>query len=226
MGSGMKRKSRGNGTSPQETLLDAAERLFAEKGFDGVSIRELTQAAGTNLASVNYYFGSKENLFAEAIGRRIRSVNARRLELLQAETSRAGHTGPRLEKILDAFVRPLFELGVDAKEREQIRRMVTRVFMQADSVSMPIFEAELLPVGQQFGMAIAQARPGLTRQQIAVGIFFLAGALINLFVSMRRFDRLAAMFGEMPGNEEVLKLLVTSGVATFDALGESRAEKN
>ena len=49
----------------KERLLDEAEILFAEKGFEGVSVREITRAAGCNLASVNYYFGNKENLYME-----------------------------------------------------------------------------------------------------------------------------------------------------------------
>ena len=46
-------------------LLDAAETLFAENGFDGTSLRSITSAAGANLAAVNYHFQSKEGLIAD-----------------------------------------------------------------------------------------------------------------------------------------------------------------
>lgn len=49
----------------RERLLNEAERLFAGKGYDAVSLREITTAAGTHLAAVNYHFGSKENLYLE-----------------------------------------------------------------------------------------------------------------------------------------------------------------
>ena len=47
----------------KERLLAVAEKLFAEKGFNGVSVREITQSAECNLASVNYYFGNKKSQF-------------------------------------------------------------------------------------------------------------------------------------------------------------------
>jgi AcrR family transcriptional regulator len=209
--------------SGREAILDAAERLFAENGMAGVSMRNLTKLAGTNLASVNYHFGSKENLFTEVIARRIRPINARRLELLAVAMEQGGESGPSLKQVLDAFVRPMFEMGATTEQREHLRLLITRVFTEADSVSMPIFETELLPVGQQFGKAISLARPNLEYKQIAMGMFFFVGATINLFVSMRRFARLGAVMGGVPENEEMLEMLVKSGVAIFDSLGAEGA---
>jgi AcrR family transcriptional regulator len=54
----------------RDRLLDTAERLFAEHGFAGTSVREITDAAGANLGAVNYHFRSKEGLYAEAFARR------------------------------------------------------------------------------------------------------------------------------------------------------------
>ncbi len=55
----------------RERLLDTAERLFAERGFAGTSVREITDAAAANLGAVNYYFQSKENLYTEVFARRV-----------------------------------------------------------------------------------------------------------------------------------------------------------
>lgn len=55
----------------RERLLDAAERLFAQRGLSGTSVREITDAAGANLAAVNYHFRSKENLYNEVFARRV-----------------------------------------------------------------------------------------------------------------------------------------------------------
>lgn len=55
----------------RERLLDAAERLFAERGFGGTSVREITDAAGANLGAINYHFRSKDGLYAEVFARRI-----------------------------------------------------------------------------------------------------------------------------------------------------------
>jgi AcrR family transcriptional regulator len=55
----------------RERILDTAERLFAEHGFAGTSVREITDAAAANLGAVNYHFQSKENLYAEVFARRV-----------------------------------------------------------------------------------------------------------------------------------------------------------
>ena len=55
----------------KDRLLDVTEGLVAEHGFDGVSLRQITTEAGTNLAAVNYHFGSREALFQEVFTRRV-----------------------------------------------------------------------------------------------------------------------------------------------------------
>ncbi|MFO0846375.1 MAG: CerR family C-terminal domain-containing protein [Gemmataceae bacterium] len=55
------------GEDPRQRLLDVAGKKFAEKGFDATNVREITEAAGMNVAAVNYHFGSKEELYIEAV---------------------------------------------------------------------------------------------------------------------------------------------------------------
>jgi AcrR family transcriptional regulator len=173
------------------------------------------------LASVNYHFGTKEKLFTEVVARHIRPINARRLELLQGALDQAGEAEPPLDVLLDAFARPLIEACVHARHREQLQRMIVRVLTEADSESMPIFEQELLPLARQFGAAIARARPRLALKHVAMGLFFYVGAMLNMIVSMRRLDRIGSVIGGVPGNEELLDMLVRSGVAIFDAFDKN-----
>ncbi len=60
--------------SARERIIETAENLFAENGFDSTTLRELTEEAKVNLASVNYHFGSKEGLSRELMERRIPSL--------------------------------------------------------------------------------------------------------------------------------------------------------
>jgi AcrR family transcriptional regulator len=187
--------------------------------LDGVALRELTKRAGTNLGSVNYYFGSKENLFGEVVSRRIRPINAQRMQALEAALAKAGTNPPKLEEVLDAFVRPLFEGTEDPQQREALRRLIVRVFMAADSALVHWFESEILPIGRQFGAAIARARPNLQPRQVAAGLFFFAGAMINTLASKKKLEAVKAVIGEVPDDQELLQELVRFGVAGFDALG-------
>src|SRR5271157_2010543 len=87
-------------------ILDAAEKLFGEKGFDATSLRDITTEADVNLAAVNYHFQSKESLIEAAILRGAAPVNDRRLAMLEAAGPKAS-----VEQIVEAFVGPVLELS-------------------------------------------------------------------------------------------------------------------
>ena len=97
--------TRANGDRTKEKLLNAAEALFGERGFDTVSLRDITNAAGVTLALSSYHFNTKENLFSEVVARRARVLNETRRENL----ARVARDELTLETLLDAFMRPLFE---------------------------------------------------------------------------------------------------------------------
>ena len=92
---------------PHETrtrILDAAEELFMQHGFEGTSMRLLTAKAGANLAAVNYHFGSKDALIEALFRRRLDPMNAARLAALEKLESEAGGRPLAAEAIIRAFV--------------------------------------------------------------------------------------------------------------------------
>src|SRR6218665_111665 len=93
-------------SGPKLRLVEAAEKLFAEKGFEAVSVRDITKEAGANVAAVNYHFGSREGLVVAVISRYLIPVSQERLASLE----RAERNGGGVEEILAAFVRPTVEL--------------------------------------------------------------------------------------------------------------------
>src|SRR5512143_3976610 len=100
----------GTKAETKDRILDAAERLFAEHGFDATSLRMITAAAGVNLAAVNYHFRSKDSLIEAVFGRRIGPVNKERLEMLTAAEKAAGSDPLSLEAVVRAFVEPVVRI--------------------------------------------------------------------------------------------------------------------
>src|SRR5271166_4719878 len=94
----------------KDRILNAAERLFARDGFEATSLRAITTEAAVNLAAVNHHFKSKEALVQAVIARRMGPISAQRLALLDAYEAEADGAPVALEKILDAFLRPIIEL--------------------------------------------------------------------------------------------------------------------
>src|SRR5438477_11014004 len=89
-----------------ERIMDAAERLFADHGFEGTSIRDIVDAAKVNLAAVHYHFRSKEALLEAVLTRRISLVNDARLQRLAAAEAAAAPELPSVEDLLRAFILP------------------------------------------------------------------------------------------------------------------------
>lgn len=101
-------------TSPTSVrILDVAERLFAEKGYDATSIRDITTEADCNIAAVNYHFGGKERLYLEAFRRLLIDLRNRRITMMRDNMQ--GSENPTLETFLlsfsRAFMEPLVEGG-------------------------------------------------------------------------------------------------------------------
>lgn len=90
----------------EKRLLDAAEDLFAERGFAGAGVREITERAGARLAAVSERFGGKEQLFRAVVLRRIQPLNEDRRRRLSALPAR-GSRERRLRALLEAFAEPM-----------------------------------------------------------------------------------------------------------------------
>src|SRR5205823_6135317 len=93
-------------SATQAKILDTAEALFMEHGFEATSLRQITAAAGVNIGAVNYHFGSKEELFQTVLTRRLDPMNQERLSLLARFEREAAPRPLSCEKILGAMFIP------------------------------------------------------------------------------------------------------------------------
>jgi len=170
-----------------DRILDSAERLFAEEGFHVTSMRRITQAAGVNLAAVNYHFGSKQALIVAVFRRRLDTLNKARLERL--DDALAEPVGPQLESVLDAFVRPAIELTHDqAGEGHRFMRILLRAFADQDEQLRRDLSAEYAHVMQRFADAIEQALPDTSRASLRRHLDFIVGALTHTMAESRLKD--------------------------------------
>ena len=108
-------------------ILDAAEELFMQHGFEGTSMRHLTARAGVNLAAVNYHFGSKEELFRAVVRRVMAPVtdeHRQRIEKLEGRE-------PSVKELLEGFVTPFTRL-MSGQEDRSLARLVGRILTDPD----------------------------------------------------------------------------------------------
>lgn len=95
----------------RKRLLDTAEALFAERGFYGVSVRDITEAAGARNASINYHFETKEKLFMEVMDRRIEPLASARLQRLNNIDHLPEQPEASIRAIVDAFAGPMLDFA-------------------------------------------------------------------------------------------------------------------
>lgn len=160
--------------STKDRILGAAEELFAQHGFGGTSLRQVTSHADVNIAAVNYHFGSKENLVNEVFRRRMDEMSAQRLARLKA--AREQSPG-ELEPILAAFVEPALALAQDRHGGGAFIRVIARAYAEKNDSLRKFLSEQYGHVLREFGKAIAACVPGLSKEQLYWRLDFLAGAL-------------------------------------------------
>jgi AcrR family transcriptional regulator len=160
--------------STKDRILGAAEDLFAQHGFAGTSLRQVTTRADVNIAAVNYHFGSKENLVNEVFRRRMDEMSARRLE--QLKTALQQHPG-KLEPVLAAFVEPALAMAQDRHGGGAFIRVIARAYAEKNDNLRKFLSDQYGHVLRDFAKAIAGCVPALGKEQLYWRLDFLSGAL-------------------------------------------------
>ncbi|MEO8809800.1 MAG: TetR/AcrR family transcriptional regulator [Rhodanobacter sp.] len=161
--------------STRGRILRAAETLFAQRGFDGASLRQLTAAAGVNLAAVNYHFGSKEKLVEEVFRRRLDALNANRLAAL---AQLDGDHPATLEEVLAAYIRPALELSHE-DSGALFMRVLARAFAEHDGTLRQFLSDNYGHVMRQFTAEFARLLPHLDKPELYWRIDLVTGALTH-----------------------------------------------
>ncbi|MDX1982511.1 MAG: TetR family transcriptional regulator [Bryobacteraceae bacterium] len=165
----------------KDRILDAAEKLFANHGYDATSVRAIATAAGVNLAAINYHFQSKDALLHAVYARRAGPVNARRLELLDEFEAAAGGRPLTPELILEAFLQPIAELG---DRVGHIPRMMVRLqYVEQGPTFEKVFETHFRPMFMRFFQALKRALPGLGEDELFWRLQFTVGAFAHIMAS-------------------------------------------
>ncbi len=193
---------------PRGRLLDAAERVFAEKGFSGATVRDITALADCNVAAVNYYFGGKENLYREMFLRILRGLRELRVETIR-RVMEGRDAPPDLRMLLEAFVSAFLEPFVDDRgHRSPQMRLMTQEMLNPHLPDGMIQEEMIHPIQGLLGTAFRSLRPGLTRESAALCVQSLVGQLIHVAVHLRHSPGRSLDGGERPDIADTLDHIV------------------
>lgn len=202
-------------------ILDAAERLFAARGFDGTSIRDIGKEAGVQSSLVNHHWGSKEELFARIVTRRADELSIARLSALAAHNHRGT---PTLDGILTAFFAPYLEKAEAAGPQWQAyARLVAMI--SADPKWKELTERCFDPTARLFIDAITALFPQARRDDIAAGFVYSVSAMLALATSRWRIGALSDEPDAMTSHLKELVQFCAAGI-TAAALSATEPEED
>jgi len=175
----------------KQRILDAAERLFAQGGFHGVSLREITQAARADVALVSYHFGGKRELFTAVFERRAELLNRERLERLEAVRHAALPGAPALEAIVNAFSQPLLERSARGGAGWKSYFALVAYVNHSPEFRAVMMTRHFDPLVDRFIAVLREALPNCPPREIYWGYQFLSGALTLTLAETGRIDKLS-----------------------------------
>jgi AcrR family transcriptional regulator len=206
--------------STKERILDVTERLVAERGFDGVSLRDITTAAKVNVAAVNYHFGGKGKLYAEVQSRYINPVNEERLRLLAQVVAE----GADVRKILESFMRPLLTMVTRSKMSEQLfSKLMGRYIMDPHSGLSDEMVLLFKKMVHAYTQALSDAMPGMPVDLLLWRLHFSFGVMAHTLLYGDVLKKMTDGASGNPDFEVRLKRMVDFCYAGL--LAESESEK-
>lgn len=176
-----KRSSTSHDRETAERLLDTAERLFGELGYDAVGMRALASAAHVNLGAATYHFGSKKELYIETFLRRFRPTNVECIQLLRE--AEEGEKTLTVEKIVDCMIRPPFMLGL---KHPYFHRLMSRSIFTPLPFLNEAIEKESDSSEELFVRALCRVLPDIPEDLIRLRVMLGKGALLTHNFEMRR----------------------------------------
>jgi len=207
----------------RDRLLDAAEELFCEHGFEGASIRDIAAIAKCNIASVNYYFGGKQQLYEEVWRRHLIPMRDTRIVSINKAMSESDGK-PELEDLLkafaDAFIGPLVDEGKAPRLCKLMGREMIDNHLPANMFAQEI----VIPTLTAIKTALMKACPGLDESKVPFVVFSIIGQLIQVVHVKAMFERSDETALPKFDLSEAISHIVTFSAAGIRAYAEDKTE--
>ncbi|MCF6288213.1 MAG: TetR/AcrR family transcriptional regulator [Proteobacteria bacterium] len=179
--------------STKERILNTTEKLIADKGFSGISLRTISTTSKTNLAAVNYHFGNKEKLIERMLERRLDNLFELRLSLL--DELEAGSDKPcNLKQILHAFIAPALTMSNDNHQGgKRFMEVLARAYAEKSTFLHGLLTKRYANVIKRFALAIQRSCPNLDEKILFWRFHFIMGSLIYVMADFGASSRMSSL---------------------------------
>ena len=202
-------------------LLEAAEQLFCECGFDETGVRKIAALADCNLAAVNYYFGGKDKLYIEVWRRHLHIMRERimtSIERVISENAKETYLDDLLRSFAAAFLEPI-------KDKSKAYRLIKLMDHEMVEPHLPknmFLEEMIIPTFNAMQNALAKIFPGLDKSKVPFLLFSIIGQLVHLIRVQTLFDQSYPI--QLPGFglDEAVNHIVKFSAAGIRAYAEEK----
>jgi len=221
---GRGRPSKAKGLDLKETILDAAEGLFARHGFHGVTTRQVAAEAGVDTALIHYYFGAKRELFDAVFLRRAEILNQAREASMNAYVRAHDSAGMTVEGVIEAFIEPLLRISQDGgagwKSYFALVAQVNNTPAWGGETMARFFD----PVVHQLVETLKTVRPQAEYRDLYWCYQFLTGSMMLSLSETGRIDSLSEGECHSSDLEAVRQRLFAYCAAGFEAVIAKQAK--
>lgn len=203
----------------KDLILDAAEQLFAVRGFYGVSIRQITSKAEVDPALASYHFGKKQDIFEAVMLRRAEILNRERIQMLDDCIRRAKPNPAPLNEIIDAFTHALLNRSNKGGQGWKSYFAIIAQINNHPELGGVIMSQYFDPLAKKFIAAIHENIPNAKAEDLFWCYHFLSGALTLTFSGTERISKLSdglCASSDLDAVHERLVPFITAGFKAFE----------
>ena len=201
--------------STKDRIVRSAARMFSGRGFDTVSLRDITADAGANIAAVNYHFGSKIGLLSVVFDQYAAPVNAARLRLLNEVDRNSGDKNPDVSDILWALFSPAFHAPETGEQGQYFRKMLGRMSSSPNPEVRSILFKTFDDVSRRFVDMMSCACPDLSREELFWRLTCVYGSMMYAQADNGRIRTLAGDAFDSGNMDDALKYMIPFLTAGF-----------
>lgn len=198
-----------------EQITQAAERIFAEKGYRAMTLREVTAEAGVNLAAVNYHFGCKRDLMVAVLRARMEPVNTERLRRLYAHIEQHAPQPVPLAEIFDCLFRPIFETARSSKGDVCFTEIIGRAIVEPAEFMTSMHKELFADLVQVFLGELKRSCPELSESEIGFRFYLAVSSMIGVMTDKSRLGNFTAGKFSSTDVDTIVEQLVAYTVAGF-----------
>ena len=204
----------------RDRLLNEAEELFAQRGYHAVSVREITKAAESNLAAVNYHFGNKQNLYLEVFRSRWLPRASRIQQSFRQSLKNNGNPTPNM--VVQSFARAFLEGPMSADERTRHFKLISGELVQPTEAFELVVEQVFRPLFDKLLEDLQKVMPDtIDEKQMVLNVFSILSMV--LYFNFAR-PLISSFVGGQEGNELETRLVDHIVQFSLNGVGTGREE--